>query len=137
MNCPPCDRWHPVAFSSRGRTCGIDLGGCASELDTLRRRADDASDAAQEAQNACDEYEDCRSNGDDDCSSQRETCEDERDTLRSDLEDVESAIREVQVSCGYTFQLDAKKAVERLKKHLEKSKATSPSKPVTGPNKTK
>jgi hypothetical protein len=100
-------------------------------------RADDASDAAEQAKSACDEYEDCRSEGDEDCSAQHDACEEGRATRRSDLEDVQSAIGDIQLSCGHTFQLDSRKALERLKKRSEKQKLSMPPKPAAVPKKVK
>jgi hypothetical protein len=97
----------------------IDLSRCASELDTLHTRADDASDAANQADSSCADYSACHASSGEDCSSERDDCESARESLQSDLDDVDSAIADVQVACGHAFVIDSKKALERQKKVQE------------------
>ncbi len=100
-----------------------DWSSCHDDLDTLRRRASDASDAAEQVYQAADEVEtkrrelqDCRAYPAvhdlmrDGCRSQRSDYESARDefqsaksNLESELDDVDSAIRSASLACGYSF----------------------------------
>lgn len=100
-----------------------DWSSCQDDLDTLRRRASDASDAAEQVHQAADELEtkrqewqDCRAFPAihdlmrDGCRSQRSDYESARDefesaksNLESELDDVDSAIRSTSLACGYSF----------------------------------
>ena len=88
-----------------------DWSSCASDLDTLRRRASEASDTAEEAdskkreyEDAMEEYRNCRSMPSvydllrDGCESQRWEAESARDNYRSALSDLESALDDVDSS---------------------------------------
>lgn len=98
-----------------------DWSSCASDLDSLRRRASDASTEAEEADSKKREYEDavdayrqCRSMPSvydiyrDGCRSKRseaQSAEDDYrsalDDLRSALDDVDSKVRSVSLSCEF------------------------------------
>ena len=100
-----------------------DWNGCHDDLDALRRRASDASDAAEQILQAADELDtkrrdlqDCKAFPDihdllkDGCQSQRSEYESARseyqsakDALESDLDDVDSAVRSASGSCSYSF----------------------------------
>jgi hypothetical protein len=111
-----------------GRSASQDYSSCEYDLDRLRRAARDASQAAADTESECEEYQSCREFPDiydlleDGCSSQRFACESARSTLASELSNVESKIRSASISCGYTFELDPQKAMERLRKMLEQQK---------------
>jgi len=100
-----------------------DWSSCHDDLDTLRRRASDASDAAEQVYQAADEVETKRQEWQhcreypavydlmrDGCRSQRSDYESARDEfesvksqLESELDDVDSTIRSTSLSCGYSF----------------------------------
>jgi hypothetical protein len=102
---------------------GADWSSCQSDLDTLRRRASDASDKASEVedadstmQNKRREVEQCRSYPRiydiyrDGCRSQadeyrsaRSNFESEKSDLESALDDVDSSLRSVSSSCEFSF----------------------------------
>lgn len=100
-----------------------DWSSCQDDLDTLRTRAFEASDAAEQVHQAADELEtkrqewqDCRAfpdihdllrNG---CRSQRSDYQSARDeyesakgNLESELDSVDSAIGSASASCEYSF----------------------------------
>jgi hypothetical protein len=98
-----------------------DWSSCASDLDDLRRRADDASTAAEDAnqkqrrfKSAEDELRQCRQYPQvydlmrDRCQSKASDLDSTRsfyrsslETLRSSLDDVDSKIRSAASSCGF------------------------------------
>jgi hypothetical protein len=100
-----------------------DWSSCQDDLDTVRRRASEASDAAAQVHQAAEEldtkrqeWQDCRAfpdihdllrNG---CQSQRSDYASARDeyesakgNLESELDTVDSSIGSASVSCGYSF----------------------------------
>lgn len=100
-----------------------DWSSCASDLDSLRRRASDASSAANAADSAKEavesakgDYEQCMSNRRNDplrsgCSSQRSdydsavgSYKNELSSLESALNDVDSKVRASSSSCGFELQ---------------------------------
>lgn len=105
---------------SAGIAYAQDWSSCADDLDTLRRRSDDASTAAQDANSAKsqldrarDEFENCRRYPavydlfKDGCSNQRSTAESALSAyksavgdLESKLDDVDSKVRSVSSSCS-------------------------------------
>ena len=127
-----------------------DWSSCHDDLDTLRRRASDASDAAEQVAQAADEldtkrreWEDCRTFPGvydllgDGCQSQRLDYESARDeyesaksTLESNLDDVDSAQRSVSVSCDYAFGSamgPGRRPVDSLCRLLQRYKGRVPS----------
>jgi len=104
----------------------LELDSCHDDLDGLRRRASDASDAAEEAESKRKEFEDCRTNSDselhDGCSSQHSDYESALSDLESKMDDVDSRLRSVQTSCGYEFTINRLSAVEASQRRLEASK---------------
>ena len=102
---------------------GADWSSCKSDLDTLRRRADDAArragdveDAASRLESKKREVEDCRSYPQiydiwrDRCQTQRgeydrarSTFLSEKGSLESALDDVDRVIGSVSSSCDYSF----------------------------------
>ena len=104
-----------------------DWRSCQDDLDTLRRRASGASDAAEQVDQAAEEldtkrqeWQDCRAfpeihdllrNG---CQSQRwdyESAQNEyestKSSLESELDSVDSALRSASGSCDYSFSAGA------------------------------
>jgi hypothetical protein len=102
---------------------GADWSGCQDDLDTLRRRASEASDAAEHVKQAADDFEtkrrewqDCRAFPSiydlmrDGCRSYawdyeqaRDEFESAKSSLESELDSVDSALRSTGASCGYAF----------------------------------
>jgi hypothetical protein len=84
-----------------------DWGSCASDLDDLRRAADDANDAAERAQRTYRDLQDCRQFPDiydllrDRCSSKVSDYRSALSSLQTELSDVESRVRDVSSSCQY------------------------------------
>ena len=104
-----------------GSAIAQDWSSCASDLDDLRRRADDASTAAQDAdqkqrrfKSAEDDVRQCRQFPQiydllrDGCQSKRYDLDSARssyrsslDSLKNSLDDVDSKIRSSASSCGF------------------------------------
>jgi hypothetical protein len=103
----------------------LELDSCHDDLDGLRRRASDASDAAEEAESKRNEFEDCRTNSDselhDGCSSQNADYESALGDLESKMDDLDSRLRSVQSSCEYEFTINRLSAVGASQRQLETS----------------
>jgi len=129
---------------------GADWSSCQSDLDTLRRRASDASDQASNVESASEEmeskrreFEDCRlfpgiyDIWKDGCSSQadqsrnaRSRLESAKSDLESALDDVDSALRSVSASCDFSFSsspvVGVQRGSDRLCRLLQRYKGQLP-----------
>jgi hypothetical protein len=125
---------------------GADWSSCQDDLDRLRRRASDASDAASRVRSNADEleqkkrdWEDCRAYPQvydvyrDRCSSQRyeyETArsdyESARSTFESSASDVESVIRSAESSCDYQFAASSVGSVDPACRNIQRYKGRLP-----------
>jgi predicted nucleic acid-binding Zn-ribbon protein len=101
----------------------LQLDSCHDDLDSLRRRASDASDAAENAESMRNDFEDCETNSElhEGCSSQRSDYESALSDLESKMDDVDSRLRSVQTSCGYEFTINRLSAAEASQHQLEAS----------------
>jgi len=101
----------------------LQLDSCHDDLDGLRRRASDASDAAEEAESKRNDFVDCETNSElhEGCSSQHSDYESALSDLESKMDDVDSRLRSVQTSCRYEFTINRLSAVEASQHQLEAS----------------
>jgi hypothetical protein len=94
----PSERGHEVWEPVRS----ADWDSCHSDLDTLRRRSDDAATKAEDVADAETRLKRCR---DDDeksaCESEKRNYESAKDDLESALEDVASKVSSASSSCGF------------------------------------
>jgi hypothetical protein len=87
-----------------------DWNSCADDLDSLRRAARDANEAAAETQSKETDYEDCRQFPDihdllhDGCRSDRSEYQSSVANLSGELDTVQRRMRSVTSSCGMTSQ---------------------------------
>ena len=102
----------------------LELDSCHDDLDGLRRRASDASDAAEEAESKRNDFEDCQRNPElhYGCRSQGSDYESALSDLESKMDDVDSRLQSVQSSCDYQFTINRMSGLEASQRRLEASK---------------
>lgn len=102
----------------------LDLESCHDDLDTLRRRASDASDAAEEAHSKFEEFDDCRRDPGvydllgDGCQSYRTDYKTALGELESAMDDLDTPVHSAQDSCGYEFTVNRMTSLEAAKQRL-------------------
>jgi hypothetical protein len=105
----------------------LALGSCEDELDRLKKRATDASEAAETAKSKLDDLDECRRYPEtydllhDGCRSRRSDYESAMDDLQSNLDDIDSSLRSVQDSCGYNFSLKTMSSADAAQRSLCRS----------------
>ena len=102
----------------------LDLDSCQDDLETLGKRASDASEAAESAKDKLNDLSECRENPDlydllrDGCQSLRSDYESAIGDLADSMDDVDTSLRSVQSSCGYEFTLNTIKPTEAAQRRL-------------------
>jgi hypothetical protein len=106
---------------------------CSDDLDTLRKRAADATDAANSAHEKGDDLDECRNDREtydtmgDRCESKKSDYESAVSDLQSALGDVDARLRDIQTSCDYEFttkMTSAEATQRRLRASEERLKAS-------------
>lgn len=100
-----------IIFSSSPSAYAVEWSICADDLDSLRRGARDASDAAQNLASKSDELQNCLKYPDtydltgDKCQSLQWDYDSALSNLESELSTVNRRLHSVQASCGFQFYL--------------------------------
>ena len=100
----------------------FDVSSCQSALEKLRKAAREGEDAAESGEVDCEGCDRCRRSGDlgdDHCTHQCRSCSSYRAGIDLSLMGVESAIRSVAMSCDHDFELDPRKGLEKMQRHLD------------------
>lgn len=112
-------------FLAGAQSGSADWDSCHDDLDSARRAAADAADAAQEAHSKRTDFEDCKGDPEtydlmgDGCRSLRADYDSAASDAESALDDLDNRLHSVQDACGFEFTLNKLSPAEAAQKRLD------------------